>query len=97
MVSIMDDQPLTVLPCSQSIKVLRATKTAKAKVNMLKNTEIRRGKALKEVIPFQARESILNRADEKMKKTLTYHKTIQYFLQGLLILGPVSITLYFIF
>ncbi len=32
-----------------------------------------------------------------MKKTLTYQKTIQYFLQGLLILGPVSITLYFIY
>ena len=32
-----------------------------------------------------------------MKKTLTYQRTIQYFLQGLLILGPVSITLYFIY
>ncbi len=32
-----------------------------------------------------------------MKKTITYQKTIQYFLQGLLILGPVSITLYFIY
>ena len=32
-----------------------------------------------------------------MKKSLGYQKTIQYFLQGLLILGPVSITLYFIY
>jgi uncharacterized membrane protein len=32
-----------------------------------------------------------------MKKTLTYQRTIQYFLQGLLILGPVSITLYFVY
>ncbi|HEY5367392.1 MAG TPA: DUF502 domain-containing protein [Hanamia sp.] len=32
-----------------------------------------------------------------MKKTKTYQRTIQYFLQGLLILGPVSITLYFIY
>ena len=32
-----------------------------------------------------------------MKKTLTYQRTIQYFLQGLLILGPVSITIYFIY
>lgn len=32
-----------------------------------------------------------------MKKTMTYQRTIQYFLQGLLILGPVSITLYFIY
>ncbi|MDQ2719313.1 MAG: DUF502 domain-containing protein [Bacteroidota bacterium] len=32
-----------------------------------------------------------------MKPTLRYQKTIQYFLQGLLILGPVSITIYFIY
>jgi uncharacterized membrane protein len=32
-----------------------------------------------------------------MKKSLPYQKVIQYFLQGLLILGPVSITLYFIY
>lgn len=32
-----------------------------------------------------------------MKKSLPYQKTIQYFLQGLLILGPVSITVYFIY
>lgn len=32
-----------------------------------------------------------------MKKTLTYQKAIQYFLQGLLILGPISITIYFIY
>lgn len=32
-----------------------------------------------------------------MKKTLTYQRIIQYFLQGLLILGPVSITIYFIY
>jgi uncharacterized membrane protein len=32
-----------------------------------------------------------------MKKKLRYQKTIQYFLQGLLILGPVSITVYFIY
>jgi len=32
-----------------------------------------------------------------MKKTLTYQRLIQYFLQGLLILGPVSITVYFIY
>ena len=32
-----------------------------------------------------------------MKKSLPYQKTIQYFLQGLLILGPVSITIYFIY
>ena len=32
-----------------------------------------------------------------MKKTLTYQRPIQYFLQGLLILGPVSITIYFIY
>lgn len=32
-----------------------------------------------------------------MKKTLTYQRVIQYFLQGLLILGPVSITVYFIY
>lgn len=32
-----------------------------------------------------------------MKKTLTYQRAIQYFLQGLLILGPVSITIYFIY
>jgi uncharacterized membrane protein len=32
-----------------------------------------------------------------MKKTLTYQRIIQYFLQGLLILGPISITIYFIY
>lgn len=32
-----------------------------------------------------------------MKKNLHYQKTIQYFLQGLLVLGPVSITIYFIY
>ena len=32
-----------------------------------------------------------------MKSTLRYQKFIQYFLQGLLILGPVSITIYFIY
>jgi uncharacterized membrane protein len=32
-----------------------------------------------------------------MKTTLRYQKAIQYFLQGLLILGPVSITIYFIY
>jgi len=32
-----------------------------------------------------------------MKKTLTYQRVIQYFLQGLLILGPISITIYFIY
>jgi uncharacterized membrane protein len=32
-----------------------------------------------------------------MKKTQNYQRTIQYFLQGLLILGPVSITVYFIY
>lgn len=32
-----------------------------------------------------------------MKSTLRYQKMIQYFLQGLLILGPVSITIYFIY
>ena len=32
-----------------------------------------------------------------MKKSLPYQKTIQYFLQGLLILGPISITIYFIY
>lgn len=32
-----------------------------------------------------------------MKKTRTYQRVIQYFLQGLLILGPVSITIYFIY
>jgi uncharacterized membrane protein len=32
-----------------------------------------------------------------MKKTANYQRTIQYFLQGLLILGPVSITIYFIY
>lgn len=32
-----------------------------------------------------------------MKKTLPYQRIIQYFLQGLLILGPVSITIYFIY
>lgn len=32
-----------------------------------------------------------------MKKSNNYQKIIQYFLQGLLILGPVSITIYFIY
>ena len=32
-----------------------------------------------------------------MKSSVRYHKPIQYFLQGLLILGPVSITIYFIY
>ncbi len=32
-----------------------------------------------------------------MKKSSNYQKVIQYFLQGLLILGPVSITIYFIY
>jgi uncharacterized membrane protein len=32
-----------------------------------------------------------------MHKSLRYQKIIQYFLQGLLILGPVSITIYFIY
>jgi uncharacterized membrane protein len=32
-----------------------------------------------------------------MKSTLRYQRIIQYFLQGLLILGPVSITIYFIY
>lgn len=32
-----------------------------------------------------------------MKKSLPYQKAIQYFLQGLLVLGPVSITVYFIY
>jgi len=32
-----------------------------------------------------------------MKKSNNYQKVIQYFLQGLLILGPVSITIYFIY
>ena len=32
-----------------------------------------------------------------MKRALQYQKIIQYFLQGLLILGPVSITIYFIY
>ena len=32
-----------------------------------------------------------------MRKTVTYQRIIQYFLQGLLILGPVSITIYFIY
>lgn len=32
-----------------------------------------------------------------MKSTIRYQRTIQYFLQGLLILGPVSITGYFIY
>jgi len=32
-----------------------------------------------------------------MYKSLRYQKIIQYFLQGLLILGPVSITIYFIY
>ena len=30
-------------------------------------------------------------------KSVRYQKIIQYFLQGLLILGPVSITIYFIY
>ena len=32
-----------------------------------------------------------------MKKTLNYKKLLQYFLQGLLILGPVTITAYFLY
>ena len=32
-----------------------------------------------------------------MKKSNSYQRVIQYFLQGLLILGPVSITVYFIY
>lgn len=32
-----------------------------------------------------------------MKKTLNYKKLLQYFLQGLLVLGPVTITAYFIY
>jgi uncharacterized membrane protein len=32
-----------------------------------------------------------------MQKSVHYQKIIQYFLQGLLILGPVSITIYFIY
>lgn len=32
-----------------------------------------------------------------MKKSVRYQRIIQYFLQGLLILGPVSITIYLIF
>jgi len=32
-----------------------------------------------------------------MKSTVRYQRIIQYFLQGLLILGPVSITVYFIY
>jgi uncharacterized membrane protein len=32
-----------------------------------------------------------------MKKSLPYQRGIQYFLQGLLILGPISITIYFIY
>jgi uncharacterized membrane protein len=32
-----------------------------------------------------------------MKKSSSYQRIIQYFLQGLLILGPVSITIYFIY
>lgn len=32
-----------------------------------------------------------------MKKTLNYKKILQYFLQGLLILGPVTITAYFLY
>ena len=32
-----------------------------------------------------------------MQKSVRYQKIIQYFLQGLLILGPVSITIYFIY
>ena len=32
-----------------------------------------------------------------MRKSVRYQRIIQYFLQGLLILGPVSITIYFIY
>lgn len=32
-----------------------------------------------------------------MKKTSSYQRIIQYFLQGLLVLGPVSVTVYFIY
>jgi len=32
-----------------------------------------------------------------MQKSVRYQRVIQYFLQGLLILGPVSITIYFIY
>lgn len=32
-----------------------------------------------------------------MKKNLNYKKILQYFLQGLLILGPVTITVYFLY
>ena len=32
-----------------------------------------------------------------MQKSVRYQKIIQYFLQGLLILGPISITIYFIY
>src|ERR1035437_10146073 len=32
-----------------------------------------------------------------MQKSARYQKLIQYFLQGLLILGPISITIYFIY
>ena len=32
-----------------------------------------------------------------MQKSAGYQRVIQYFLQGLLILGPVSITIYFIY
>jgi len=32
-----------------------------------------------------------------MQKSVHYQKIIQYFLQGLLILGPVSVTIYFIY
>ena len=32
-----------------------------------------------------------------MKKSSNYQRVIQYFLQGLLVLGPVSITIYFIY
>ena len=32
-----------------------------------------------------------------MQKSVRYQKIIQYFIQGLLILGPVSITIYFIY
>jgi len=32
-----------------------------------------------------------------MKSTINYQRIIQYFLQGLLVLGPVSITIYFIY
>ncbi|MEO9210478.1 MAG: DUF502 domain-containing protein [Ginsengibacter sp.] len=32
-----------------------------------------------------------------MKRKIQYQRTLQYFLQGLLVLGPVAITLYFIY